>query len=83
MFSAKLTDYLRINGLKLQQVPSIQGIDFMTNLEVETELYQEVICLHSVGFNALKIYNGIKFASDKEHNWLEKFQEKLEKFTFG
>ena len=83
MFSAKLTDYWQINGLKLQQVPSIQGIDFITDLEVMTELYQKVICLHSVACNALKIYNGMEFASDKEHNSLEKTQEKLEKFTFG
>ena len=60
MFSAKLTDYRQIKGLKLQQVPSIQGIDFITDLEVVTELYQEVICLHSVAFNALKIYNGME-----------------------
>ena len=79
VFSAKLTDYLRINGLKLQQVPSIQGIDFITDLEVKTELYQEVICLHSIGFNALKINNGMEFASDKGHNSLEKIQEKLDK----
>ena len=55
----------------------------ITNLTAQTEQYRVALFLHCLGPDAMKIYNGMQFASETDRYTLSKIVEKFDEFTIG
>ena len=55
----------------------------ITNLTAQTKQYRVTLCLHCLGPDAMKIYNGMQFASETDCRTLSKIVKKFDKFTIG
>ena len=55
----------------------------ITNLNSQPEAYKVVLFLHCVGPDAVEIYNGLAFASDKDSKSLTKIFEMFDLHTLG
>ena len=55
----------------------------ITNLTTKTEQYRVALFFHCLGPDAMKIYNGMQFASETDCRSLSKNIEKFDGFTIG
>ena len=54
-----------------------------TNLERQDNQYQVALLLHTLGDEALKVYNGFHFNVDEENRTVEEIISKFDAFTVG
>ena len=55
----------------------------ITNLSAHPDLYQVALFLHTIGDEALKVYNGLEFDSNDMDRTVEEIIEKFEDFAVG
>ena len=55
----------------------------VTNLSAQTEEYRVALFLHCLGADALRVYNGLPFATEEDKTNLSKIMEKLDEFAIG
>ena len=55
----------------------------VTNLSAQTEEYRAALFLHCLGADALRVYNGLPFATEEDKTNLSKIMEKLDEFAIG
>lgn len=60
-----------------------QNYAIVANLAAQPEEYQVALFLHCLGTDALRIYNGLSFATEEDKKKLSKIMEKLDEYAIG
>ena len=61
----------------------MQNDAIVANLAAQPEEYQVMLFLHCLGTDALRVYNGLSFATEEDKKKLSKIMEKLDEFAIG
>ena len=60
-----------------------QNYAIITNLDAQPEAYKVALFLHCIGPEALKVYNGVAFATEEGSKSLTKIFEMFDLHTIG